>query len=38
MNTLEAIWQQTDNEIEFFVVAKMFGFENEEIIIFLEIT
>lgn len=38
MNTLEAIWQQTENEVEFFIVARMFGFDNEAIIIFLEIT
>ena len=38
MTTLEALWMITDNEIEFFVVAKMFGYETEEIAIFLEIT
>ena len=38
MNTLEALYIQTESELEFVIVAKMFGFESEEIAIFLEIT
>ena len=38
MNTLEDIYMKTASEAEFFIVARMFGFENEEIAIFLEIT